>query len=54
MMAEINAANNNNGCTDNPHRLSASLVDDQQHNLWAHLTADGNQFYADKVRSYMA
>lgn len=54
MMAEINAANNNNGCTDNPHRLSASLVDDQEHNLWGHLTADGNQFYADKVRSYMA
>lgn len=54
MMAEINSAKNNNGCTDNPHRLSASMVDDREHNLWAHLTADGNQFYADKVRSYLA
>lgn len=53
MSQEINVANDNNGCTANPDRLSAALIDDAQHNLWGHLTAAGNQYYADRVQSLL-
>ena len=49
MVAEINLANNNNGCSTNPNRLSASIFDDAPHNFTFHLTDKGNDYYAQRL-----
>lgn len=49
MSASINVENNNNSCGTGD-RLAAADVDEQAHNLWGHLTASGNQFYADRIK----
>ncbi|MDO4928980.1 MAG: GDSL-type esterase/lipase family protein [Corynebacterium sp.] len=53
MKEEINVANNNNGCSNNPERYSAALIDSAEHQLWGHLTANGNQYYADRIQSVL-
>ena len=49
MVSEINLANNNNGCSTNPDRLSASIFDDSPHNFTFHLTDAGNEYYANRL-----
>ena len=49
MSDKINVVKNNNSCGTG-ERLAAADIDDQDHNLWEHLTAAGNQFYADQIK----
>ena len=49
MSDKINVVKNNNSCGTG-ERLAAADIDDQDHNLWGHLTAAGNQFYADQIK----
>ena len=49
MVAEINLAKGNNGCSPNPNRLSASVFDDRPHNLTFHLTDAGHVYYSDRL-----
>lgn len=52
MSASINAQNNNNSCGTG-ERLAAADIDEQAHNLWGHLTAAGNQYYADRIKEIL-
>ncbi|KQB86078.1 hypothetical protein Clow_01431 [Corynebacterium lowii] len=55
MVSEINLANNNNGCSPNPDRLSAAIFDDAPHNFTFHLTDAGHAYYANRlVQEYNA
>lgn len=49
MVSEINLANDNNGCSPNPNRLSAAIFDDMPHNFTFHLTDAGHGYYANRV-----
>lgn len=50
--AEINVANNNNACSNNPDRLGAAWFDDAPHNIAGHLTTKGNEHYANVLTDY--
>lgn len=49
MVSEINLANDNNGCSTNPNRLSAAIFDDAPHNFTFHLTEAGHAYYANRL-----
>lgn len=49
MVAEINLARGNNGCSTSPNRLSAAIFDDAPHNFTFHLTDAGLTYYANRL-----